>query len=184
VLKLNSTYFDRLSYRDQTALILHEIIYKLLRVSREHMPNSDQTRQFVGELFSAAEPRGMFVETQSRVYGVCGWADTIDTQYNLVVYEGVEQGVRGLGFIIMRWFGKFQISPIKAFIPGASVSDVMSGKEFFVDRLVFKDRYGKSYFTINGTRIRRKNVQGHDYFGMDVKLFSDSNWHSAFCSLN
>jgi hypothetical protein len=29
VLKLNSTYFDRLSYRDQTALILHEIIYKL-----------------------------------------------------------------------------------------------------------------------------------------------------------
>lgn len=92
-IQIDKEYWYMMDSRSQAALIFHEFLYYHRRNYGAY--NSDETRNFVGRLFSTTPPIKRFLNAPTTGYYDC-IAGTVDTPvFDFVVYPFIENGEKG-----------------------------------------------------------------------------------------
>jgi hypothetical protein len=125
VIHRNPTLWSNLSIRDQTALILHELIYK---EGREDFgaTTSDDVRRLVGVLMSATPPDPMYEGYFNNKVLSCVFAKygQNDPSSQLDMYDDTVNGVKGITLQAMTLHGDYNWGKTHFFIPNISTDSI------------------------------------------------------------
>lgn len=89
--QLDKEYWGMMDARNQAAIVFHELLYPYRR--KYGATNSDETRRFVGQLFSLKPPVPRFLSVPKTGYLECrAGGSTAGPVYDFVIYPTTESG--------------------------------------------------------------------------------------------
>lgn len=87
-IQIDQEYWDMMDFRNQAALIYHEALYYYRRAYGAY--NSDETRKFIGRLFSTTPPIKRFLSVPETGYYDCTGGTDETPIYDFIIYPYVE----------------------------------------------------------------------------------------------
>jgi len=164
VLIIDKEYWDKMDLRNKAALLLHELVYFMVRQQGES--NSIQSRKLVGHLLSDSGIRSRFQRLPKEKFATCEISDRQATSKNTKIYlfneinaEGFEQAV----LLFDQIEGKYSLFETFAEINVLKDFDFLNPKESQFNRIQFGtkiDTYANEY---NQGTIRLDRGSRHEF---------------------
>ena len=123
-IQMDKSLWDSLDSRNKAALILHEAIYYYRRTYGA--TTSDETRKFVGQIFSTTPPTPRYTGISKTGYFICSAGSGVTPISNFIAYPSTQKGESGYVLSFSQLDGATTLGRTTTFIYGSFVPDVMA----------------------------------------------------------